>query len=167
MKRNPIPALAGLLKAHAVSVGGGMLKNPRTKSVFSKPSYLFAIIRDGYVEWRTDNGLSGSNPATNTAQVNAILRDIRKRYDLSLNQVEIRDERTQRNPHRDKAKKSKFRAPLQYNPFHLALQFNAHGVWATIKQYPTTEAGMEQAKADGMKYHKTIPHKLRIVRIKV
>lgn len=43
-KRNPLPALAGLLKAHAVSVGGGMLKNPAmADEQAAHELYLFAV----------------------------------------------------------------------------------------------------------------------------
>ena len=49
----------------------------------------------------------------------------------------------------------------------IALQFYVHGVWATIKLFPRTEAGKRAAVKLGLKMHPGVPHRMRAIPIYV
>jgi hypothetical protein len=63
-----------------------------------KTEYAFIIVHDGYVSYRTDSGATGSTPAKTLSEVETVVHGIKKLFNLKNNQVEIRNERTKKNP---------------------------------------------------------------------
>lgn len=47
----------------------------------------------------------------------------------------------------------------------IAVQFHAHGVWATVRTFPNTPAGKKAAKAYATKAIKKIPHTFRAITV--
>jgi len=61
-------------------------------------AYLFVVIHDDKITWRTDSGLMGSDPYTKLSEVETLIFNLKKRLGLTKNQVEIRNDRTKKNP---------------------------------------------------------------------
>ena len=90
-------------------------------------AYLFIVIHDNKITWRTDSGLMGSDPYTKLSELETLIFNLKKRLGLTKNQVEIHNDRTKKNPKTARvAQKDITRAWGEYS--------NAQKVWGENNQ---------------------------------
>lgn len=102
----PNPKRSRKGKRRAMAKRNPIRKGRKIKG-YRQPSFVFITLHDGYVSYRTDKNDTGSYPVTDRNTVKQIVNHIRDYWQLKENEMEIRDDRTQKNPRRGARKNPK------------------------------------------------------------